>query len=441
VSFPTEAPIVNLEAEESVLGAVMVTDIISAVLNDAKLTPEHFYAESHRVIFRACVTLYERGERIDALTVHGELQRQAETRDIDRSRISQLASTVPVAGNAIHYARLVQESAKWRHYEAASRRLYKAARDYDEEGVAEAEAMIGSDVVRKGELLTPELLAVKLHEHLTAAETDVFNQRTGGMFRGQLSLWSGWTSHGKSVLVDQMLETVLKRPYRGCLYINEMAELERVARIIARYTAIPYTKIMAANLNEGELADVLAEVGYNGSHKRLPFPIVNCTGWSADEIAHDIRRWRWDFAVVDILHEIPHEDEKDLRQIGSALNRAAKQANCHVVATAHLNEHRAHKSTPPLPVLSDIRGSGMLKNQADFVGFVYLDQPNDSPLEPDNTGHIYLAKGRSTGRCSMAAKLHPSRFRWEPDASPRSRGPEVAPPPPLPPAQGELAAI
>jgi replicative DNA helicase len=94
------------------------------------------------------------------------------------------------------------------------------------------------------------------------------------------------------------------------------------------------------------------------------------------------------------LHLIEHRDERDLAGISAELNRAAKMADCHILATVHLNENRVMGQTRPMPTLGDIRGSGMLKNDADNVFFVFREQDADTGY-PQHEATGYFAKVRS----------------------------------------------
>src|SRR5215211_8436788 len=118
----------NLEAEESVLGAMMVSETaVTSVIVDVHLRDDDFYRERHRIIFRAIKSLSERGEPVDALTVAEQLTQMGELTEAGGKELVQsLASTVPVAGNADHYARIVKANAMLRRLLEASHRIQKS---------------------------------------------------------------------------------------------------------------------------------------------------------------------------------------------------------------------------------------------------------------------------------------------------------------------------
>src|SRR5438093_863111 len=116
----------NSEAEESVLGAMLVAEgAIAQVIVDVRLRPDDFYRQSHRLIFRAVLALHEKNEAVDPLTVCAELQERGELEEAGgKPYVHQLAAAVPTAGNARHYGKLVKE-------QATLRRLLEAARDIE----------------------------------------------------------------------------------------------------------------------------------------------------------------------------------------------------------------------------------------------------------------------------------------------------------------------
>jgi len=120
----THVPPQNLEAEGSVLGAMMVSEgAIAPVILDVRLHDEDFYRERHRIVFRAITGLYEQGEPVDALTVSEYLAQHGELAEAGgKEAVSELASTVPVPGNARHYAQIVKQNSLMRRLEGAAKR-------------------------------------------------------------------------------------------------------------------------------------------------------------------------------------------------------------------------------------------------------------------------------------------------------------------------------
>ena len=237
----------------------------------------------------------------------------------------------------------------------------------------------------------------------------------GGLRPGETTLVGGWTSHGKSIWVDQCLERCAGVGAHCHLYINEMMTTARSLRTVARLSGVPYSRLRRRNLEQDHHKAVLDTL--NGG---LPFGITQCSGWSAADIARDMRYRRYDVVGVDILHLIDHREERDLAQISSTLTAAAKVSGSHLIAAVHLNEERAKQALLPPPVLRDIRGSGMLKNDADNVLFVHRWQEEQRGPDGELTGFfvpgaeagIIVAKARHGEVGGIKAKFEGERMRF-----------------------------
>jgi replicative DNA helicase len=185
-----------------------------------------------------------------------------------------------------------------------------------------------------------------------------------------------------------------------------MAAEERVARIVMRETGISYKKIINNNLSDDEqnLVNLVLD--------NLPFPITECAGWTIDEFVFDIKRHDFDVVAIDILHQFDYDSEIELSRVSRFLNRVSKTANCHILATVHLNEARATDSRRPRPVNRDIRGSGMIKNDADNVMFLFREQ-DPTTYNPIHTGSIYFTKVRNGNLGSMPVVFNDQFLSFE----------------------------
>jgi replicative DNA helicase len=223
-----------------------------------------------------------------------------------------------------------------------------------------------------------------------------------------MSLIGGWSSHGKSVVIDQFLEHFAKEGHKCHLYINEMGIEDRVARSVTRNTAVPYSNLMRNELNLTE-KDLVMDILSDGCPY---FAMTECAGWSIHELAYDIKSRQFDVVAVDILHLFDYDSENELARISRLLNRTAKQANCHILATVHLNEYRVNDVVRPRPVLRDIRGSGMLKNDADNVIFIHREQ-SPSTGDPQPPASIYMSKVRNGIMGSVPLMFNGNKFAFE----------------------------
>src|SRR4051794_2709143 len=217
----------NLEAEASVLGALMVSEAaMNPVILDVRLSEEDFYRERHRIVFRAIKRLYERSEPVDALTVSELLAQQGELAEVGgREAVSNLASTVPVPGNARHYARIVQQNSLLRRLLAASQEIQKSVHQHEGEprdlaeraekllfNVAHEEQAEDFHVLK--EILSREVDRLEELANGTAEVTGTpsgfadLDRITGGFQPGNLIILAARPGMGKSGLVANIAEHV-----------------------------------------------------------------------------------------------------------------------------------------------------------------------------------------------------------------------------------------
>ena len=420
----------DVAVERQLLGALLVTDLLERVLGETTIRPKMFvYEQSHGEVFAAMIAMHDAGRSFDPNSLTAELRERGTLEQAGgRDYLHRLAAEVEAPGNAVEYAKVIVREAEWRLRLEAHHRLGEAIAERDKDKVLQAEAMLARDLQHVDADFEPEQLrdiAFQLLEGNAAEAFPLPFERLndllgGGIRRGNLMVIGGHTSHGKSVLADEILEHVAKHKpgAKLRLYINEMAPEERVARTLNRATGAPYAGIMAGDFSpyrraESYHASANRALQDNHYNRTFPFGITNAAGWSVQEIAHHIRRKRWDICVVDILHLIEHREERDLAEISSTLNRTAKLADCAIIATVHLNEKRVSEIVRPMPTIGDIRGSGSIKNDADVVCFVYRDQDAKTG-DPQSTGLIYISKARGGKTGGMPAEFEDDFLRFVP---------------------------
>jgi replicative DNA helicase len=228
----------------------------------------------------------------------------------------------------------------------------------------------------------------------------------GGLRRKQNVLIGGWTSHGKSIVFDQILHCMAGHGLRVHAYINEMSEEERTDREVTRLSGIPAWQVQRHKVPASSLGDEEQALA------RINVGLTECAGWDAAEIARHIRWNRWDVVGVDIVHEIAHRDERDLAEIGQVLRAAAKQSNSALIMCVHLNDNRVTTPQRPAPVMRDIRGTGMFSRGADIVLLVHRDD-NEQGI-PTERGMLFAAKIRGGQPNAMALRFDEERLRFVP---------------------------
>lgn len=414
-----QAPPQDIAAEEQVLGAMLMReDALTAVTAEVGLRAEDFYFERHQLIFAALLDLAGQGKPTDELMVADSLGRAGELEKVGgRNYLGELAAKVAALGNVLHHGAIVRDKALWRRRLMAAQEVQAAAFAEDGELFTRAHAALGDNQAHHRSLYDVERqrdLVFDLMEGRAKAEfywpfTKLSKLQSGGMRRGQLIVLSGYTNEGKSHFAAQLLDLNRKHG-RVCLYDNEMDPAEQAARRVTRSKGVPYGQLLGGDLSPEQRRSVLDHL--NGP---VHWPLVEIAGWSVEEVCLHIRQHRWDLVVVDILHNFPFEDERQIAAAVARLKAAARLANCVIVLVAHVNRGGAQQGGfRRRPVRSDLKWSGEIENLADVVCFVYREQDHET-LEPAERGAIYFDKCRGGKLGGVAVRFNDRRLLFELD--------------------------
>lgn len=415
----------NLDAEQSVLGAILLADTtLTALAITDGLKPEHFYREQHATIYTAMLALHAEQREIDVLTVTEQLRAAGQLEHVGgAAMVDALAGAAPAAGNVREYARIVQSNALLRRLLTTAQQIQADIHNRDApalELMQRAERDILAIARADGPQTTTktrELLAGEAVDRMSETEPPAWpfpwtrlNEKTRrGLRRRQIMTIGGWSSHGKSVVYDQILMHFGKQGLRVNSFINEMCDDERVDRYLARTSGVPYSQIDArtATQHSEQARRLLAAAA---SYAAQGVDITDCNGWSAEEVARHIRAGDYDVVGVDILHEFAHRDERDLAHIAQVLRSAAKAANAALVMTVHFNDARVTGPQKPIPTGRDIRGSGMIYRCSDLVLFVHLHEDENGIAGTE--GIFKLDKMRRGQRAIWDVDFDPERMRF-----------------------------
>jgi replicative DNA helicase len=419
----TEAhvPPQNLEAEESVLGALMVSEgTLDAVILDVRLDDDDFYRERHRLIFRAVKRLYERNEAIDAITVSELLKSQGELEEAGgRDAVSHLASTVPAPGNARHYAEIVKKNSLLRRLLAVSHRIQKSVHEHEGEPrdlVERAEALlfqVAHDERTKDFSKLAEILEFEVDRLEALAKGDVeltgtpsgfrdLDMVLGGFQPGNLIILAARPSVGKSALVTNIAENVATKAGLPVAFFSlEMSEAEIAHRFIACRARIPNDKLRKGNVSERDWPKVLKA---SNELETAPLWVDESSDLSLLELRAKTRRLaaseggQLGLIIVDYLQLMRPEDPRASRveqvgQFSRGLKILARELNVPVIGLSQLSrgpEQRPDKR----PLLSDLRESGNLEQDSDVVTFIYRDAIYNDEADPSEA-ELIVAKHRN----------------------------------------------
>lgn len=405
----------DLDAERMLIASLLESPAtLTRVLAEERLMPEHFWYETHGTAFSALVAIADRGEHVDPLALRAELERAGIGQD-DPTILRVLTEPPDLAG-VFSYARRVKDLHHRRQIKLAAEILSDAADRGDPDRLAEAEALLTTPAEAEISTWSGKDLAERYYERLDEPAPETFrwpfleldNWTGGGLRRKQIVLIGGWTSMGKSILYDQILEMCAKQGLNCHSYINEMSEHERMDRTVARLSGVPFSRVHSRRFKDDEKKRVYESL------TSIKVGLTECAGWTAEEIARHIRWNHWDVAGVDIVHEIAHREERDLAEIAQILRAAAKQTGCALIACVHLNDNRVTSPQRPIPVLRDVRGSGMLVRGADIVLMIHRD--DDADGVPTADGVLLASKIRNGQPSLMGVSFDAQRMRFLPRA-------------------------
>jgi replicative DNA helicase len=448
----------NLEAEESVLGAMMVSDsAVSAVIVDVHLTSEDFYRQRHRLIFGAIHSLHSRGEPVDALTVTEQLTNLGDLEEAGGPEfVSSLASTVPVAGNAEHYGRIVKANAMLRRLLEASHKIQTSVRERAGEPrdlVEQAERMMFevahdtasqdfaaiADILERETTRLEELSEGKRALTGTPSGFADLDEITGGFQPGNLVIIAARPSMGKSALVANIADFVAVEKEQPIAFFSlEMSETELAHRFLSCRAGIGGKKLAKGQV-KNEWAKILRA---SNQLEKAPIWIDTSADISILELRAKARRLYskaggLGLVIVDYMQLMRPEDPRISRveQVGAisrGLKLLASELSVPVIGLSQLS--RAPEQRPDKrPMLSDLRESGNLEQDADLVCFIFREEFYDQE-NPDVAGlaEIIISKHRNgpIGKVELAFQAPYPRFRNLAASHRRDGGPVVSAPPP-----------
>ena len=422
----------NLEAESAVLGAILLSErALDPVLIDVRLAPEDFYRERHRQIFRAMIRLKERTEPgpVDTATLAAELESQGMLEEVGgRDYVQHLPNVVPAAGNAAHYARIVKDRAVERRLLDATReiqeRVYAAhseARDLVEDAEAKlfkiAHDGATGEVRALGDVLYEEVDRLERLSRENIALTGTpsgfqdLDELTGGFQPGNLIVLAARPSMGKSALVVNMAENAALDHGRGvALFSLEMSETELAQRFIASRAKLKGDDLRKGRVKPDSWPKVVRATEQLAA---APMFVDDSSDLGILDLRAKARRLHTKnplgLIVIDYLQLMRHEGGREanrVEQVGQfsrGLKILARELDVPVIAVSQLS--RAVESRPDKrPLLSDLRESGQIEQDADLVMMIYRDDYYNQESERPGEADVIISKHRNgpTGEVALA---------------------------------------
>jgi replicative DNA helicase len=431
---PERIPPHNLEAEESVLGSMLLSaEAIAAVIEVVQA--EDFYRSAHERIFRTALALYGRGEPVDAITVVEELKRKNELGDVGGPLyIHNLVESVPTPASAQYYAKIVAEHALLRRLIDAGSKIISRAYSIPEDprqAADEAEGLVYAvsrhrdqdEVVPLATLINESIDALeKLHERESAFAgvptgfTDL-DEMMSGLQPGNLLVIAARPGVGKSSFVTNLARNVsVDSGTSVAMFSLEMSRWEIGMRLLCSEARVPWEKIRAARVAAEDWHHIVEAA--EALHE-APLHIIDAGNVNIVDIRAKARRMKskdgLGLIIVDYLqlmssHQRHENRQTEIAEISRSLKLLAKELEIPVIAVSQLNrdpERRQDKR----PQLSDLRESGAIEQDADVVMFIHRDDSEDPQVK--GTANLILAKHRNgpTGEIKLTFLPHLTQFR------------------------------
>jgi replicative DNA helicase len=429
----------NIEAEQAVLGAMLIErDAINKVVE--KLKETDFYREDHKLLFRTMVNLFSKGNAVDIVTIVDDLRREGKLEDVGGiAYIGMLNGIVPTAANVKYHAEIVEEKSLLRSLIYTATNIAAMGYEAGEEVkiiVDRAEKMMLEVSNRRGgqgfvpikEIVFNALERIEYLQTNPGQTTGVvtgfheLDRITNGMQPSDLVLIAARPSMGKTAFVLNICANAAIRHKAPIAFFSlEMSKEQLVQRMICSESAIDSQKLRAGTLDDRDWKKLM--IGSNAI-SGAPIFIDETPGITVLELRSKARRLKSEhnlqMIIIDYLQLMSggggsKEDnrQQEISEISRSLKALARELRVPVIALSQLSrgvEQRQNKR----PMLSDLRESGSLEQDADIVMFLYRDEYYDREVEqPNNEAEIIIAKHRNGPTETLKLFFHKQFTRFD----------------------------
>ena len=408
----------DLSAEEAVLGSLLLDR--DAIIKIASfLRPEDFYREAHGWIFAAVLDLYARREPPDPVTLSAELERMGRLQNIGGSSyLVGLVNRTPTSVHIEYYAHIVERTAVLRRLISVGGDIAALGYSEDQEVSSvldKAESMLFAvsqrtstqDFVSIEQVLNEYYERIENIQHNPGAVAGVptgfhdMDEVTGGLQPSDMIILAARPGTGKTSLALGIAHNAAMRGKHVGVFSLEMGREQLVQRLLAVETGVDSQRLRLGYLTDDDWVLVSDAIGRLAS---MPIYIDDSAGLSVSELRAKARRLKAevgvDMLIIDYLQLMQGTNRKDgnrvqeVGEISRNVKLMARELNIPVLACAQLS--RAVESrTKHVPMLSDLRESGSLEQDADMVMFIHRDEMYDEESEKKGIAEIHIAKHRN----------------------------------------------
>ena len=424
------------EAEQSVIGA-MISDGEAVTIAQEIVTAEDFYSKQYAVIFEAITELYEKNIAVDPITLQTKLREKNLPPEVySTEMIAGLIAAVPTSVYIKDHAQIVADKALLRRLIHAAEEIGAEcyAQNKDMESILNDAEKRVYDLTQKGAasdftpinkivLAAMEKIeeASRVHGNITGIPTGFtdLDNRTAGLQPSDFILIAARPSMGKTALALNIAEHVtFEEDKCVAIFSLEMSKESLMNRMFSMQSHVDAQKIRTGDMTDREWSDLMESAGRIGKSKLI---IDSTPGISVPEIRSKCRRFKMDHGldliIIDYLQLMSGSAKNDSRQqeisdISRALKGLARELDVPVIALSQLS--RAVEGRPNhRPMLSDLRESGAIEQDADLVMFIYREDYYKEDTEKKGIAEVIIAKQRNgpIGTVELAWVPHQTKFQ------------------------------
>ena len=407
----------SVESEQSILGSIILDK--DAIITVAEtINPSDFYKEAHKIIYESMLRLNSNNEPIDLITLIEELRKEGHLDNVGGiSYLTSLSTIVPTTSNVKYYANIVKEKSVMRQLIKASNEIinlgYDASTDVQEILDKAEKNIFDISQEKSGDDIQPINVVLQdtfdMIEKLCTEKSDVtgittgfadLNKKINGLQRTDLILLAARPAMGKTAFSLNLVQNAaLKGDASVSVFSLEMSKEQLVQRMLSAQSNVELSKIKTGNLGESDWPRIIDGMAVLSEANIF---IDDTPGIKISEIRSKCRRLKiekgLDLILIDYLQLMEGEGKNENRQqeiakISRSLKILAKELDCPVVALSQLSRspelRKDHR-----PILSDLRESGSIEQDADIVMFLYRDEYYHDDSEKKNIGEVIVAKNR-----------------------------------------------
>lgn len=408
----------NLEAEQSVIGA-MIMDREAIIMASEILIRQDFYHQQYGVLFETMVELYNEEQPVDMITLQNRLREKDVPAEVSSLEfVGELVASVPTSANIKYYANIVKEKATLRRLikvnEEIANQCY-LGRESLEDIMADTEKKIfdllqnksGGDYVPIKQVVINALekieQASKTKGNVTGIATGFvdLDYRTSGLQPSDLILVAARPSMGKTAFVLNIAQYVaFHSNLCTAIFSLEMSKEQLVNRLFSLESRVDAQLLRSGNLADSDWEKLIEGAGTIGRSKLI---IDDTPGISISELRSKCRKYKLEhdlkLIIIDYLQLMSGSGRSDSRQqeisdISRSLKGLARELNVPVIALSQLSR-QVEQRPDHRPMLSDLRESGAIEQDADVVMFIYRDDYYNKDTPDKNIAEIIIAKQRN----------------------------------------------